>query len=202
MFTRWLISRRGEFTQGTKVWIGSWALSIIRIHILGGGVIYVYFHPYLGKRSKLTTFFPNGLKPPTSIRIYIFPLKASTSWSPTLQKGHCSGPSRRPSFPAQDAGTINKTVLQFIKEGAGNALWWEDLGFSGFPGRFLERRAIRSWSADCLKLRLREVISTSQFTFLLLISRFKSDFGGCSWNHTQQSPYQMWQFETCWAEGR
>ena len=24
------------------------------------------------------------------------------------------------------AGTINKTVLQFIKEGAGDALWWED----------------------------------------------------------------------------
>ena len=26
----------------------------------------------------------------------------------------------------QAAGTIQKTVLQFIKEGAGDALWWED----------------------------------------------------------------------------
>ena len=132
MFTRWLISRRGEFTQGTKVWIGSWALSIIRIHILGGGVKYVYFHPYLGKRSKLTTIFSNGLKPPTSIRIYIYISFKSIYILVTdfAKRSLFLGLQGAYSFPAQDAGTINKTVLQFIKEGAGNALWWEDLGFS------------------------------------------------------------------------
>lgn len=42
-------------------------------------------------------------------------------WVPLRCWFGCAGIDVSP----QVAGTINKTVLQFIKEGAGGALWWE-----------------------------------------------------------------------------
>ena len=38
----------------------------IFIHGLGGGFMFLYFHPYLGKWSNLTNIFSDGLKTPTS----------------------------------------------------------------------------------------------------------------------------------------
>ena len=42
--------------------------NLVILGALGGGFKYVYFHPYLGKISDLTTIVRMGLKPPTRVK--------------------------------------------------------------------------------------------------------------------------------------
>ena len=61
------------------------------------------------------------------------------------------------------AGTINKTVLQFFKEGGGEALWWED-------GRHIEVLGLFFW--PCLSPWLCLFLCFSLFACVWLFNRF------------------------------
>ncbi len=102
------------------------------------------FTPIWGNDQSWLLFFPMGWNHQLAyVYIYIFPLKASTSWSPTLQKGHCSWAFKAPT------ASLPRMLVQSTKpycSSSRKVLAMPCGGRTlGFPGRFLERRAIRSW---------------------------------------------------------